>query len=104
MIGVRPVSCCTVVRKVRVHEISEPAFERAADPDAYPELGDPWQPSKLYHVVWSRVRMMATHEKLLELGITSPYDDKWMESDPYHFSLVRTLNEAVERSASGGDA
>jgi hypothetical protein len=32
------------------------------------------------------------------------YDDKWTESDPYHFSLVRTLNDAGERSASGGDA
>ena len=34
---------------VRVHEISVLAFERAGDPDWYPELGAPWQPLKLYY-------------------------------------------------------
>ncbi len=34
---------------VRVHEISVLAFERAGDPEWYPELGAPWQPLKLYY-------------------------------------------------------
>ena len=34
---------------VRVHEITVLAFERAGDPDWYPELGAPWQPLKLYY-------------------------------------------------------
>ena len=29
------------------------AFDRAGDPDWYPELGEPFQPSKLYYSTWS---------------------------------------------------
>jgi mycothiol S-conjugate amidase len=62
---------------IRVHDISVLAFDRAGDPDAYPDLGPPWQPSKLYYSVWSRARMMAIHEKFLELGLESPFDERW---------------------------
>jgi mycothiol S-conjugate amidase len=62
---------------LRVHDISGPAFDRAGDPDWYPEAGDPWTPLKLYYVVWSRARVMAMHEKFVELGLESPFDEKW---------------------------
>lgn len=62
---------------IRVNEISVPAFTLAGDPSAYPEHGEPWQPSKLYYTVWSRDRILALHAKYEELGIESPYDDKW---------------------------
>ncbi len=39
---------------LRVHDISVLAFERAGDPDWYPELGEPFTPSKLYYSVWSK--------------------------------------------------
>ncbi len=64
---------------LRVHDISVPAFEKAGDPDAYPDAGEPWQPLKLYYSAWSRARMLATHEKFVELGLKSPYDEKWFE-------------------------
>ncbi len=62
---------------LRVHEISLPAFDRAGDPDWYPESGEPWTPLKLYYSVWSRARVVAVHEKMLELGVESPYDENW---------------------------
>jgi mycothiol S-conjugate amidase len=62
-----------------VHDVTLPAFDAAGDPDAYPELGEPWQPLKLYYTLWSRARIVATHEKLLELGLESPFDDRWFE-------------------------
>ena len=62
---------------LRVHDISMPAFELAADPTAYPELGEPWQPLKLYYSTWSLARIRAMHEKFLELGLESPFDEKW---------------------------
>lgn len=62
-----------------VHDISLPAFELAGDPEAYPELGRPWQPLKLYYVVWSRARMLATHAKFTELGLESPFTEQWFE-------------------------
>jgi mycothiol S-conjugate amidase len=64
---------------LRVHDISVPAFERAADPYWYPEAGEPWQPLKLYYTVWSRRRMLGLHEKFLELGLESPFGEDWME-------------------------
>ncbi|MFP5327875.1 MAG: mycothiol conjugate amidase Mca [Acidimicrobiia bacterium] len=62
---------------LRVHDVTLPAFAAAGDPEAYPEAGEPWQPLKLYYTVWSRARMVAQHEKFLELGLESPYDDRW---------------------------
>jgi mycothiol S-conjugate amidase len=64
---------------LRVHDITVPAFERAGDPDAFPGTGEPWQPTKLYYSAWSRKRIELTHARLLELGMESPYDDKWFE-------------------------
>jgi mycothiol S-conjugate amidase len=64
---------------LKVHDISLPAFDRAADPGWYPEAGEPWQPLKLYYTVWSRRRMLALHEKFLELGLESPFGPDWME-------------------------
>jgi mycothiol S-conjugate amidase len=64
---------------LRVHDISVPAFERAGAPEWYPELGEPWMPLKLYYTVWSRRRMVALHEKFLELGLESPFGEDWQE-------------------------
>ena len=64
---------------LRVHDITVPAFEKAGDPDAYPGLGEPWQPLKLYYSAWSRRRIELMHARLLELGMESPYDEKWFE-------------------------
>ncbi len=64
---------------LRVHDIGVAAFEAAGDPDAYPEAGPPWQPLKLYYTAWARGRMVAIHEKFLELGMESPFDEKWFE-------------------------
>ncbi len=62
---------------LRVHDISIPAFEAAGDPDQYPDLGEPFEPQKLYYVVWSRARIKATHDKFLELGLESPFGEDW---------------------------
>jgi mycothiol S-conjugate amidase len=64
---------------LRVHDISAPAFDRAGDPAWYPELGSPWQPSKLYYTVWSRRRLLAVHEALLARRGASPFDEAWFE-------------------------
>ena len=63
---------------LRVHEITMVAWDAAGDPSRYPEAGPPWAPSKLYYTVWPRRRMLAMHEKFLELGLESPFDDQWL--------------------------
>ncbi len=80
---------------LRVHEITVPAFEAAADPDAYPEAGPPWQPLKLYYIAWSRARMLAMHEKFLELGLESPFDEKWFDR-PDHDERITTRLQVSE--------
>ena len=64
---------------LRVHDISVIAFDAAGDPDRFPDAGDPWQPLKLYYTMWSGKRIKAMHEKMLELGIESPFDERWLE-------------------------
>jgi mycothiol S-conjugate amidase len=61
---------------LRTNEISELAFEAAADPTRYPETGPAWSVSKLYYVNWSIRQMRATHDKFLELGMESPFTDE----------------------------
>jgi mycothiol S-conjugate amidase len=63
---------------LQVHAISIPAFDAAADPDAFPGRGEPWQPLKLYYYAWSRARIKAMHDKFLELGLESPFG-AWFE-------------------------
>jgi mycothiol S-conjugate amidase len=64
---------------VRVHEISVLAFERAGDPEWYPDLGEPWQPLKLYYSNgFTRTRIRALHEWFVARGDESPLA-KWVE-------------------------
>src|SRR5881392_1322594 len=67
---------------LRVHDITLVAFDAAADPAAFPGTGDPWQVSKMYYTAWSRKRMVAVHEKMLELGLESPFNEDWFKRRP----------------------
>lgn len=73
---------------VRVWEITDPAIELAADPSADIE-GEPWQVLKLYNSVSSKERMVAVHEKFQELGLESPFGDRWLDR-PGHDHLITT--------------
>ena len=61
---------------LRVHDITGPALDRAADP-CWTE-GDPWQVSKLYYSHgFSRRRLLAMHGWFTERGEDSPFSD-WL--------------------------
>jgi mycothiol S-conjugate amidase len=78
---------------LKAHEIGVAAFDAAGDPDSYPEAGPAWQPLKLYYTVWSRARMLAVHERFLELGLESPFD-------PKRFEDVASLDDKITTSVS----
>ncbi len=64
---------------IRCHEVSRAAFEAAGDPDRFPDAGEPWQPLKLYYnLTFSKQRICALHEAMLEQGLESPYVE-WLE-------------------------
>ena len=62
---------------LRVHEVTMVALDAAADGAQYPDAGPAWSVQKVYYSAWSRARIAATHEKFLELGLESPFDDAW---------------------------
>jgi mycothiol S-conjugate amidase len=80
---------------LRVHEISIAAFDEAGDPAKHPEAGPAYQPLKLYYVGWSAARVLALHEKFVELGLKSPFDEAWLKRAT---SQVRTYSTEVEIS------
>ncbi|HET6987878.1 MAG TPA: mycothiol conjugate amidase Mca, partial [Kribbella sp.] len=68
---------------VMCHTISVAAFEAAGDKDAYPELGEPWQPLKLYyHHTFHYERMKALHDAMIARGLESPYAERLKDWKP----------------------
>lgn len=63
---------------IRVHEVSLPAFDLAADGDCYPDAGEPWQPQKLYYTGWSPRRIKTLDQAYKDRGLESPYT-RWFE-------------------------
>lgn len=63
---------------LRVNEITVPAFHAAGDPEAFPDAGEPWAPSKLYYTIWAKERILLTHEACLEHHGESPFEDDWL--------------------------
>jgi mycothiol S-conjugate amidase len=70
---------------IMCHKVTVAAFDAAADPETHPELGEPWQPLKLYYNSgWTKARMLALHEGMLAEGLESPYTEwieKWADRD-----------------------
>ncbi len=79
---------------LRVHDISVPAFELAADGSHRPDLGAPFAPLKMYYSVWSMKRIRATHEKFLELGLESPYSAEWFERPDQDHRVTTSIDIA----------
>jgi mycothiol S-conjugate amidase len=77
---------------LKVHDISVLAFDRAGDPDWYPEAGAPFQPSKLYYSAWSRARLLAVHEALLRRDGTSPFEGRWFERPDQDFRITTRID------------
>lgn len=77
---------------LRVHDITLPAWEKAGDPSYRPELGQPFTPLKLYYSVWSRARVLATHDKYLELGLESPYSEDWFDRPSHDHRITTSID------------
>jgi mycothiol S-conjugate amidase len=70
---------------IMCHKVAVAAFEAAGDPEQHPELGEPWQPLKLYYNSgWTKARTLALHEAMEAAGLESPYKEwleKWEDRD-----------------------
>jgi mycothiol S-conjugate amidase len=79
---------------IMCHNISVEAFNAAGDPDRYPDLGEPWQPVKLYYQ-WghTKARLEAIDAAMAAQGLESPYQEwlaKWDESKDRSIGRVTT--------------
>ena len=55
---------------VMTHRVGVAAFEAAADPEAYPAAGEPWQALKLYYFgSCQTARFIALHREMLDRGM-----------------------------------
>ena len=77
---------------IRVHDISIQAFDSAGDPDSYREAGPPFTPAKLYYSVWPASRFRQIHAKFLELGLESPFDEKWLARIEHDETYTTTID------------
>ncbi|SDE05257.1 mycothiol S-conjugate amidase [Auraticoccus monumenti] len=84
---------------IMCHRVTLAAWEAAADPQAFPELGEPWAAPKLYyHFSFHHDRMMALHEAMLAHGMESPYAERldgWVR-DPAHQDRITTRVPCAE--------
>lgn len=66
---------------VQAHRVTRIAFEAAADPRMYPDLGlEAWQPSKLYYSVISRSFFQRTAAEMRARGIDGPWNNPEMDT------------------------
>ncbi len=84
---------------IRCHEISVAAFDAAADPGAYPGLGETWQPLKLYYqFTFHHDRIAALDQAMIARGLESPYAERlatW-KVDPTHQQRLTTRVPCAE--------
>jgi mycothiol S-conjugate amidase len=60
---------------LRVHALSVPLFEAAADPERFPDAGEPWAVTHLFAPMWSLRRVEALHHAMEQRGLESPYTE-----------------------------
>jgi mycothiol S-conjugate amidase len=78
---------------IMCHNVSMVALEAAADPESFPEAGEPWQVLKVYYQHgFNRPRTLALHEAMLAEGLESPFTDRLEEwkPDPAHDARITT--------------
>ncbi|HEX9855961.1 MAG TPA: PIG-L family deacetylase [Acidimicrobiia bacterium] len=61
---------------LRVHALSVALVEAAADPVRFPAAGEPWRIARLYAPTFTKSRLLALHEAMIDRGLESPYGDR----------------------------
>lgn len=84
---------------LRVHDVSVLAFERAGDPQWYPEAGAPWSPAKMYYTLWSAERIRKVHDAVLAKHGESPFDDNWLARPSQDHRITTRLDVGAHLGA-----
>jgi mycothiol S-conjugate amidase len=78
--------------------ITQAAFEKSGDPAYHPELGEPWEPLKLYYTHWPEQNWELAREMYIERGMKWPFEreEQTTDEDPEHISEEEALAEHQE--------
>lgn len=63
---------------LRIHDLSGAVFVAAADPDQFPDAGQPWAARRLYAPAFSLRRIRALGAAMADRGLESPFD-RWID-------------------------
>jgi mycothiol S-conjugate amidase len=80
---------------LRVHDITIAAVRVAADATQASWAGEAWDVPKLYYTMWTRARAQATHDKLLELGLDSPFESSWFKRPWQDFRVTTRVDASA---------
>ncbi|MBT1002392.1 mycothiol conjugate amidase Mca [Paenarthrobacter sp. DKR-5] len=90
---------------IMAHKVAVEAFSAAGDPGRYRDLGDAWEPLKLYYDrAFNPERFRALHEALLASGLDSPYAERlaaWQEADAEGHQPPRPLHATTTQITCG---
>ncbi len=62
---------------LRIHDLSEAVFTAAADPERFPDAGEPWEAQRLYAPAFSLKRLRLLGKAMTDRGLESPFD-RWI--------------------------
>ena len=71
---------------LKIHKLALAAFSAAADPQAFPEAGEPWQVSRLFYSMFSRSSMRRVLGYMKKLNL----DDNFLKLDLEQFGVDDT--------------
>lgn len=92
---------------IQCNKLTHAAFDRAGDPSYGPELGEPWQPLKLYYTNWNEEGFEQARDLYRERDLKWPWDEEEQkpDEDPEHQSteeaIVEHEQEVAEAKAAG---
>jgi len=82
---------------IKCNVVTLAAFDKAGDTSYRPDLGEPWQPLKLYYTHWTEERWERVREMYIERGLKFPWDEEEQrDEDPEHQSIEEAVAEHVE--------
>lgn len=90
---------------VMAHKVTMAAFDAAADPSfhASGDLGEPWQPVKLYWFHWSVDRIRSIHDAFERRGWESPFA-RWMQDIETRRDLAHAVTTRLDITETLGAA
>ncbi|HSM39069.1 MAG TPA: PIG-L family deacetylase [Candidatus Limnocylindrales bacterium] len=100
---------------INAHRIAAAAWEAAADPDRYPDAGEPHAVAKFYEIAFNRDRWFSLMRDMTERGIPLPWDfgtddlaaaspepaSEGRAADELYPANVDAVRQVEERLASG---